>query len=150
LGLELDVRFLLSTQWELQANATQSKNVIQDGQAWTGKTIAFSPASIASAQLSYLPTKTLKVSWSQKYVGAQFLNNQEDSAAQLPDYWVNDLNFSYEIKPKTLCKSIVISGLVSNVLNKKYSSNGADYGGGYVYYYPQAGTHGLVGVSILF
>jgi iron complex outermembrane receptor protein len=150
LGLELDVRFLLSTQWELQANATQSKNVIQDGQAWTGKTIAFSPASIASAQLSYLSTKTLKVSWLQKYVGAQFLNNQEDAAAQLPDYWVNDLNFSYEIKPKTLCKSIVISGLVSNVLNKKYSSNGADYGGGYVYYYPQAGTHGLVGVSILF
>ncbi len=150
LGLELDVRFLLSTQWELQANATHSKNLIRDSQAWTGKTIAFSPASIASAQLSYLPTKTLKVSWLQKYVSAQFLNNEETVGSQLPDYWVNDLNFSYEIKPKTVCRSIVISGLVANVLNKKYSSNGADYGGGYVYYYPQAGTHGLVGVSILF
>ena len=150
LGLELDARFLLSTQWELQANATHSKNLIRDGQAWTGKTIAFSPASIASAQLSYLPTKTLKVSWLQKYVSAQFLNNEETVGSQLPDYWVNDLNFSYEIKPKTICRSIVISGLVANVLNKKYSSNGADYGGGYVYYYPQAGTHGLVGVSILF
>jgi len=150
LGLELDARFLLSTQWELQANASKSKNVIRDGNSWGGKTIAFSPELISSAQLSYLPTKTLKVSWLQKYVGPQFLNNQEDVAAQLPDYWVNDLNFSYEIKPKTICRSIVISGLVANVLNKKYSSNGADYGGGYVYYYPQAGTHGLVGVSILF
>ena len=150
LGVEVDVRFLLSTQWELQANATHSKNLIRDGQAWTGKTIAFSPASIASAQLSFLPTKTLKVSWLQKYVSAQFLNNEETAGSQLPDYWVNDLNFSYEIKPKTVCRSIVISGLVANVLNKKYSSNGADYGGGYVYYYPQAGTHGLVGVSILF
>ncbi len=150
LGVEVDASWAISPKFELQANASRSKSVIRDGNSWGGKTIAFSPELISSAQLSYLPTKTLKVSWLQKYVGPQFLNNQEDVAAQLPDYWVNDLNFSYEIKPKTICRSIVISGLVANVLNKKYSSNGADYGGGYVYYYPQAGTHGLVGVSILF
>jgi iron complex outermembrane receptor protein len=150
LGVEVDASWAISPKFELQANASRSKSVIRDGNSWGGKTIAFSPELISSAQLSYLPTKTLKVSWLQKYVSAQFLNNEETVGSQLPDYWVNDLNFSYEIKPKTVCRSIVISGLVANVLNKKYSSNGADYGGGYVYYYPQAGTHGLVGVSILF
>jgi iron complex outermembrane receptor protein len=150
LGVEVDASWAISPKFELQANASRSKSVIRDGNSWGGKTIAFSPELISSAQLSYLPTKTLKVSWLQKYVSAQFLNNEETVGSQLPDYWVNDLNFSYEIKPKTVCRSFVISGLVANVLNKKYSSNGADYGGGYVYYYPQAGTHGLVGVSILF
>ncbi len=150
MGAEIDAHVVLSKTWELQASATQSKNVIRADQSWNGKTIAFSPNLISSTQLSYLPSKALKVSWLQKYVSAQFLNNEEDATAQLQDYWVNDLNFSYEIKPKTVCKSIVISGLVANVFDKKYSSNGADYGGGYVYYYPQAGTHGLVGISLLF
>ena len=150
MGLELDSHLPLSSAWELQLTATSSKNIIRDGQSWGGKTIAFSPNLISSTQLSYLPTKAIKISWLQKYVSAQFLNNEEDTSAQLQDYWVNDLNFSYEIKPKSVCKSIVISGLVSNVFGKKYSSNGADYGGGYVYYYPQAGPHGLVGMSLLF
>ena len=150
LGVEVDASWAISPKFELQANASRSKSVIRDGNSWGGKTIAFSPELISSAQLSYSPIPSLKLSWLQKYVSAQFLNNEETVGSQLPDYWVNDLNFSYEIKPKTICRSIVISGLVANVLNKKYSSNGADYGGGYVYYYPQAGTHGLVGVSILF
>jgi len=150
LGVEVDASWAISPKFELQANASRSKSVIREGNSWGGKTIAFSPELISGAQLSYSPIPSLKLSWLQKYVSAQFLNNEETVGSQLPDYWVNDLNFSYEIKPKSGCKSIVISGLVANVLNKKYSSNGADYGGGYVYYYPQAGTHGLVGVSILF
>jgi iron complex outermembrane receptor protein len=90
------------------------------------------------------------VSWLQKYVSAQFLNNEETTDARLPDYWVNDLNFSYEIKPKAVFSSVVFSGLLANVLDKKYSANGADYGGGAVFFYPQAGAHGFIGVSMLF
>lgn len=150
LGVEVDASWAISPKFELQANASRSKNVIRDGNSWGGKTIAFSPELISGAQLNYSPIPSLKVSWLQKYVSAQFLNNEESVGSQLPDYWVNDLNFSYEIKPKSGCKSIVLSGMVVNVLGKKYSSNGADYGGGYVYYYPQAGAHGLLGLSILF
>lgn len=72
LGVEVDASWAISPKFELQANASRSKSVIRDGNSWGGKTIAFSPELISSAQLSYLPTKTLKVSWLQKYVGPSF------------------------------------------------------------------------------
>ena len=37
-----------------------------------------------------------------------------------------------------------------NILNKKYVSNANDYGGGYIYYYPQATTNFLVGATLKF
>jgi iron complex outermembrane receptor protein len=150
MGIELDASMALGSKFQVQANVTKSKNIIRDGNSWNGKTIAFSPDLISGAQLSYSPTKALKVSWLQKFVSAQFLNNEETTDARLPDYWVNDLNFSYEIKPKAVFSSVVFSGLLANVLDKKYSANGADYGGGAVFFYPQAGAHGFIGVSMLF
>ena len=47
-------------------------------------------------------------------------------------------------------KSIVINALVNNIFDVDYISNGADYGGGYVYYYPQAGINFLAGLTLKF
>ena len=90
------------------------------------------------------------MAWLQKYVGKQFLNNQQSEESHLPSYYTNDLNLSYEFNPKRVFKSIVLTALANNVLDKKYVSNGADYGGGYVYYFPQAGINFFVGLTLTF
>jgi iron complex outermembrane receptor protein len=82
-----------------------------------------------------------------KFVGEQYMNNIELPAAKLADYFVNDLNIAYEIKPKSVFKSIIVSGLVNNILDKQYVSNGYMYDV-YPYYYPQAGINFLVGLTL--
>jgi iron complex outermembrane receptor protein len=64
--------------------------------------------------------------------------------------FINDFNVSYEITTKSIFKSIVVNALANNVFNVDYVSNGADYGGGNVYYYPQAGAKFLVGLTLKF
>jgi iron complex outermembrane receptor protein len=100
--------------------------------------------------LRFQPTKRISVSWLQKYVGEQFMNNVESVEAKLGSYATHDLNLSWEIVPKKIFKSIIINGLVNNIFDKEYVSNGADYGGGAVYYYPQAGINFLTGLTLLF
>ena len=77
---------------------------------------------------------------------------------------MNDFSITYEIKPEKIVKSIVLSGLVNNIFNKEYVSNGYfgsfDYDdntsptgittGYYSGYYPQATTNFLVGATLKF
>jgi iron complex outermembrane receptor protein len=67
----------------------------------------------------------------------------------LAEYFVNDLNIAYEFKPKSVFKSIIVTGLVNNFLDKKYVSNGYMYDI-YPYYYPQAGINFLAGLTLKF
>jgi iron complex outermembrane receptor protein len=77
------------------------------------------------------------------------MNNIESPEAKLESYFVNDLNITYEYKTKSVFKSIVFSGLVNNILDKKYVSNGYMYDI-YPYYYPQAGINFLAGITLKF
>ena len=113
------------------------------------KDIAYSPSVIAGNILVYKPNDKLQISWLSKFVGEQYLNNIELPAAKLVDYFVNDLNIAYEIKPKSVFKSIVLTGLVNNILDKQYVSNGYMYDV-YPYYYPQAGINFLAGATLKF
>ncbi|MFY7757778.1 MAG: TonB-dependent receptor, partial [Flavobacterium stagni] len=79
----------------------------------------------------------------------QYLNNLETPEARLPDYVVNDFNVSVTWTPKKVFQSITVNGLVNNVLNKQYISNGYMYDI-YPYYYPQAGRNFLVGLTLKF
>jgi iron complex outermembrane receptor protein len=97
-------------------------------------------------------------------VGEQYMGNTDNEASILESYFINDFNINYEIKPNKLFKSIVLSGLVNNMFNKKYVSNG--YFGSFDYedaaspsgtttgyfagYYPQATTNFLVGATLKF
>ncbi len=70
---------------------------------------------------------------------------------------------SYEFKPKSVFKSILVNGLINNIFDYKYISNGYFYtydddysnppaittieGAGY---YPQAGINFLVGLTLKF
>nr|WP_294928358.1 TonB-dependent receptor [uncultured Flavobacterium sp.] len=170
-GIEVDATFQLSEKWFLQPNITLSQNknknfyftrdaVLQN----LGETnIAFSPEIIAGNRLTFMPIKNLQLSLLSKFVGEQFMGNIDSELSKLDSYFVNDLNVSYEIKTDKIFKSIMISGLVNNIFDLKYESNGFfyTYDDDYsnppavttvegVGYYPQAGINFLIGLTLKF
>lgn len=158
LGIEVDAALKLSKQWTIAPNFTISSNKNVDfisdvNGALTnlGDTnIAYSPEFIAGNMLTFAPIPAFRLSLLSKYVSEQYMNNIDDASGKLKDYFVNDFNASYEIATKSVFKSISVNLLVNNIFDVDYISNGADYGGGYVYYYPQAGTNFLVGLTLKF
>jgi len=153
LGFEFDATIALSEKFTLRPNFTISSNknvdLAVDGEYYGTTKIAYSPEVIAGNVIVYKPIERLYLSLLQKYVGEQYMNNIELPAAKLADYFVNDFNASYEIKPKTIFQSITITVLVNNIFDKKYVSNGYMWDV-YPYYYPQAGTNFLVGLNLKF
>jgi len=171
LGLELEAAIQVSEQFAIQPNFTLSSNknketvLSRDGTLVNlGKTnISFSPEIVAANAFVYQPTKQMQVSFLSKFVGEQFMGNSDSDVSKLESYFVNDLSFSYEIKPNSIFKSIVLSGMINNVFNEEYVSNGYYFtyddtwsvpgetttieGAGY---YPQATTNFLVGATLKF
>ncbi|MFV0566385.1 MAG: TonB-dependent receptor [Flavobacteriaceae bacterium] len=158
LGLEVDANIRFSNKFNmapniaLSTNKNRNFNISEDDELVNlGDTdISFSPNVIIGNAFNYYPVKNLQLSLFSKFVGKQYLNNIEDEQGTLKNYFVSDFNANYEIVPKKIFKSIMFSGLVNNMFNKKYASNGTDYGGGYVYYYPQATTNFLLGLTLKF
>lgn len=153
LGLEIDATIALSKQLLVRPNITLSENRNQDlnvaGENFGNKTIAFSPGIVGGNSIVFQPFESLQINWLSKFVGEQYMNNIESPEAKLESYFVNDLNIMYEYKTKSVFKSIVFSGLVNNILDKKYVSNGYMYDI-YPYYYPQAGINFLAGITLKF
>ncbi|WP_027880849.1 TonB-dependent receptor [Mesoflavibacter zeaxanthinifaciens] len=171
LGLEVDANIAFNSKFSTSLNVAVSQNKNQDfttsldGQFVNlGNTnISFSPELVIGNAINFMPTKNLQISFLSKYVGEQYMGNIDSENSKLDSYFVNDLNVNYQIKPNKLFKSIVFSGLVNNVFNKKYVSNGyygtyddtwsvpgqtttLDYAG----YYPQATTNFLLGMTLKF
>jgi len=170
-GLEADAKIKLSNFFTLNSNFTVSTNKNKqilssfDGNIFDfGKTnISFSPSFIASNSIIYIPKDNLSIRLLSKYVGMQYMGNTDAINSQLESYFVNDFNISYKINPKSIFKSIVISGLVNNVFDVEYISNGYYYtyddswsipgqiktldGAGY---YPQATRNFLMGLTLKF
>lgn len=152
LGLEVDATIALSKKLSLRPNFTWSDNTNVDLTTSVGvynKDIAYSPNFIAGHIFTYQPAEKLQLALLSKFVGEQFMNNIELEAAKLDAYFVNDLNVSYTLTPKSIFKSIVFNGLVNNIFGEKYVSNGYMYDI-YPYYYPQAGANFLLGMNLNF
>lgn len=158
LGIELDATIVVLKNLFISPNITLStnknKNYIQENGTDLinlGNTnIAYSPDLIFGNNITFLPIKNVQLALLTKGVGEQYLSNNDGKESKLKSYFINDFNLSYELKPKSVFKSIIISGLLNNIFDVDYVSNGADYGGGYVYYYPQAGINFLAGVTLKF
>ncbi len=167
LGLEIDANIRINDKFSIRPNVALSTNknvdffidrddVLQD----LGNTnIAFSPSLIAANILSYSPCESLNLSLFSKYVGEQYLSNTDTKASKLDSYFTTDFSLTYEIKMNRILKSIVISGLINNILDEKYVSNGYTYldswstpGNTFEVqgYYPQAGTNFLIGATLSF
>ena len=157
IGLELDARFQLNDKWQVLPNISFSSNKNKDytiDNAGTlenlgDKTISYSPSIVAGNILSYMPNNHLEIRLLSKYVGKQYLNNENTDEAVLDAYFVNDFNISYQKNINKGIKSIRFNALVNNIFNTQYESNGYMWGTT-AYYYPQAGINFLVGTTISF
>ncbi len=157
LGLEIDAVFKLNNQVSWMPNLAISSNknidftVVENGTLVNlGNTeISYSPSIVAGNVINYTPTKNVEFAILSKYVGTQFLSNTELAASKLPDYFVSDLMMKYKFNVGKKIKNIELIGLINNLFDKKYISNGYMWDTT-PYYYPQAGIHFLTGISIKF
>ena len=171
MGIEAEARIKLSEFFLMNTNVTLSSNKNKqtlskfDGNIVDfGKTnISFSPNAIASNTIVFSPKDNLDISFLSKYVGKQYMGNIDAVNSILDSYFVNDLNFNYNINPNKTFKEIIISGLINNIFDKEYVSNGYYYtyddtwsvsgqiktldGAGY---YPQATRNFLLGLTLKF
>ncbi len=172
LGLEINAAISLSKKLLLRPSFTLSRNKNVDFvSAFDGTLkdfgdteISFSPSIIASNILSYEPIENLQLGLLSKFVGKQNMSNIETEAAVLDSYFVNNFSINYTLKKALWSKEIVFTGLVNNIFDIKYVSNGyyfsydiedPSYPSGFqtvegAGYYPQAGINFLVGVTLKF
>lgn len=168
LGIELQGAAVVNKWFRAAANLTLSRNQVKDltefiddydagGQKlveYQKTDIAFSPAVIGSATLSFLPFKGLQVDLPAKYVGKQFLDNTSNESRMLNAYFQQDARLSYQFGKKFL-KNVDLIFQVNNVFNDLYEPNGYTfsyiYGGKLVtenYYFPMAGRNWMLGVNV--
>lgn len=171
LGLELEAIIPVSPKLTLQPNMTISTNknsetiINFDGELQNlGKTdISFSPDLVAANAIVFQPVEDLQMALLSKFVGEQFMSNTEAESSKLDSYFINDFNISYTLKTKSVFDSVVFTGLVNNLFNVEYISNGYYYtfddtwsnpgvvstieGAGF---YPQATRNFLAGITLNF
>jgi iron complex outermembrane receptor protein len=167
-GLELEGVYQMNKKIAFRGNVAYSKNIITNytefidnydlgtqDEIKIGKTnIAFSPELIGSGTLEIKPLNWIELFWSHKYVGKQYLDNSKSEDRKLDAFYFSDFNFVLHPKQK-LFNSISIIGGVYNLFNANYEPNGYTYS--YIFggqrttenfYYPQAGTNFLIGLSL--
>ena len=174
LGMEIDASIVLTKQLSIKPNAALSINKNQDFMASVdgvlqrlGDTnLSFSPNAIVGNTFTYQITENLQGSFLSKFVGRQYMSNLNSKVSNLDvlkSYFVNDLNFVYQINTQKVFDAILITGLVNNIFNTEYVDRGYYYtyddtwsnpglvitadGAGY---YPQATVNFLVGVTVKF
>jgi iron complex outermembrane receptor protein len=158
LGLEIEANLALSDKWFLVPNLAISRNMNKDFYSDAsvflqniGDTkIAYSPEMVVGNQLMFKPLDRLQIGILSKFVGKQYLNNIEDERGTLPNYFINDFNAIYSFPINKIAKEVILTLNVNNIFDRKYASNAADYGSGFVYYYPQAGSNFMLGATLKF
>ena len=170
-GLEVEGDFKVLQQLHVRPNIALSSNknkdytTSRDGALVNlGTTnISFSPSFIAGNSIDYSPTQNLQIALLSKYVGEQYLGNIDSQTSKLDAYFLNDFSVNYTLTKLSFAKSLVLQGLVNNIFDVKYISNGYFYtydddfstpgtvttieGAGF---YPQAGINFLVGATLTF
>jgi iron complex outermembrane receptor protein len=171
LGLEIDATFLICENFRILPNLALSSNKNLDfvssidGELVNLETtnLSFSPNIVAGNKFEYEPITNLQLGLYTKYVGEQYMGNVDSAVSKLDAYFVNDFNVSYTIDNIPFLREIVVTGLLNNIFNIKYVSNGYYYtyddtwtdpttittieGTGY---YPQATINFLVGATVKF
>ena len=167
-GIELEAGYRLTNQLSVMANASFSRNKIkefnefvdnydnedgsQDAILHKNTDLAFSPNIVADLGLIYEPIDDLKINFSGKHVGDQYLDNTSTETQKLNAYTTVNLQLDYTLK-EVLFEEVSFGLLVNNLLDASYESNG--YNWGYIYggvrtvenfYYPQAGRNFLARV----
>ena len=171
LGVEADAAIVFSEKFAIRPNVALSTNknvdfiASRDGALVNlGDTnISFSPSVIAGNSIEFMPFDGLQLAFLSKYVGEQYMGNIDSEASLLDAYFLNDFSINYTFKKMSFIDSMILSGLVNNIFNAEYVSNGYFYtydddfsnpgtittieGAGY---YPQVGINFMMGVTLNF
>ncbi len=167
LGIELEANYMINSKWQLGANVTFSKNrnidyFIMDYDekpVSLGDTnISYSPEIITNAFIQCELIQGFLLNLTGKYVGEQYMSNEEFSESKLDGYFVADLLAKYQIPLNKKHLQVEITLLVNNIFDNLYENNGYYYNN-YLsanelihnpYYYPQSGANFLAGLNIRF
>ena len=171
LGLEVEANLKLGRhiQWQPNIALSTNRNVDfifqRDGiiENLGNTNIAYSPGIIIGNRIGWMPNDKLEIALLTKYVGEQYMGNIDSENSILEAYSQSDLSLNYTLELAGFVKSITLSGLVNNIFDAKFVSNGyfftfdGDFsnpgtittieGAGY---YPQAGINFLAGATIRF
>lgn len=140
-GIELQAGCNLTKYFTLNGNLTLSQNKIDEyteyvdsaSADWSVYTqykinykntdISFSPNVIAGGIITAKPYKGLEISFINKYVGRQYLDNTGNTSRSINPYYVADARINYSIKTKWHTE-IGLNLTVHNFLSTKYETNG--------------------------
>lgn len=169
-GIEIESNFIINDKLQINNNIALSRNKVKqfteyydDYDAGGQKTnfysnadIAFSPAVVENATLSYKPFVNTEIRLNSKYVSRQYLDNTSRKDRSIDPFFIQDLILNHVFKPKGL-SSIELILQVNNLWNKLYAPNGYTFS--YLfnnqvsinnYYYPMAERNLMVGLNINF
>ena len=168
LGIELEGGYVVNKKLSLAGNIALSQNNIKNfteyiddydngGQQinfYKKSALAFSPSIVIGNTVTVIPFKNATLNFLSKYVGKQFLDNTANNARSLNAFFVQDVNFNYNLTGKVFKNTQFIVQL-NNIFNKKYEPNGYTFsyisGGALTtenFYFPMAGFNLMVGVNV--
>ncbi|MBI3141484.1 MAG: TonB-dependent receptor plug domain-containing protein [Bacteroidetes bacterium] len=175
MGLELEAALQLTPKISWSGNISLSDNRIQSFTAFIDEVdvefnqigqvsesfdqtpISFSPATVGFSVFQFQITGGLNMALQTKFVGKQFIDNTGSTTAMIDPYVVSDLILNYELKPKSVCQSLVLQAMAYNIMNERYEAAAYTWmyrqDGGYYhdnYYFPQAGRSYMVGMVLVF
>jgi iron complex outermembrane receptor protein len=169
-GLEIEFNYILSEKLQINNNIAISSNKIKNytdyyddydagGQKTTfyaGSNLAFSPAVVENASISYKPFSNTEIRLNSKYVDRQYLDNTSRKDRSLAPYFTQDILVNHIFKLKKI-SSIELLAQINNIWNKRYAPNGYTYSylyNGEVsrnnYYYPMAERNFMLGINVNF
>ena len=153
LGIELQGLYQPVEWFSWGLNATFSDNVIKGMKLSDGtskdKKISYSPAVIANNVFTFRPLEQMAVAFSSRFVGEQYMSNNNIPESKLDSYFVSDLSVAYDVRKSRYLPAFTLRGQLNNIFNKMYVSNGSIYGTD-AYYFPQAGANFMLGLDIRF
>ena len=154
LGIEFNAALAFAKKWQWQTNFSISNNknrdyYLADVDVYKNTTISYSPDIIAASNLVFTPINQLEIAVLSKYVGSQFMSNTELEVSKLAAYFTTDMHVQWKKDHLLGLDDVVFTGMLNNIFNEKYASNGYMWGST-PYYFPQAGTNFLLGLSLSF
>jgi iron complex outermembrane receptor protein len=173
-GIELEFQYNLSKQIKINSSTALSQNKIlnfveyvdvylDDEPYYTqiqiehGQTdLAFSPNFVQSLSVQYAPIQSLQLAFQTKYVSRQYLDNTSNVSRSLDPFTFSNFTLNWTVK-QDFADALELGFMVNNVFNALYANNGYtfsyQYGGQTTtenFYYPQAGRHFLLRMSLAF
>ena len=180
-GIECEGKWQFNKWLKAEANISLSRNKLKNFKETLYKTttinntttydqvnnlyassdIAYSPSVIFSSGVEIIPLKHTTLSFQNKYVGKQYLDNTSDENRRLADYFVQDVKVTFQQALPNKSK-IELFVKLNNIFSRKYEPNGYTYSAidnneftgykdvitNYNYYYPMALFNWMTGIQI--